>query len=316
RNAHRMASLTSLHVFLPLSIVFFFFCSHEVAAHRKLNLNKQLPTTNNRVLMSSSTFYNAFDTNNPNAFDATHTNFNHYASSKEGASVNYDNSASKFNDIVDSEFNANSYTNTHGNNDINTNGYTNSYRNNANQPLSTSNTQQANGAQHGFPTAFEFSSPSSSTSTSTPSLYGDKFPSSFEASLPDAQNGYSKQSFPSNDQQGFYGSHDAKSFFYTSPSMGVDAPSLSKEQSLSQSSANSYEASYNPFHEVDELKSNNHASEFRFKNEKPVTNYDSFFNSPTIHKSEVGDPTTSSPFGAQKFPLSDHDLTYGHVQVP
>ncbi|KAI5079112.1 hypothetical protein GOP47_0006783 [Adiantum capillus-veneris] len=299
-----MASLKSqLHVFLPLSFVVFLLCSPTVeAAHRKLNLNKQLPSTNNRVLMSSSTFYNAFDTNNPNAFDATHTNFNHYASSKEGANVNYDKSANRLNDIANSELNANSYTDTRGNNAFRTN----SYRNNANQPLDTSNNPQANGAQHSYPTTLGFSSPSSSN---TPSPYYD------QASLPDAGNGYGKQSFPWNDQQSFHGSqYDAKSFFYSSPST-VDT-SLSKEQGLSQSSLN-YETSYNPFHQMDELKSNNHAYEFGFKSEKPVTNYDGFFNSPTIHKNEAEVSTAAtSSFGQQNFPLGDHDLTYGHVQVP
>ncbi|MCO5595227.1 hypothetical protein L7F22_049266 [Adiantum nelumboides] len=308
-----MASLKSMHVFLPLSIGFF-LCLHVVAAHRKLNINK-------RLLMSSSTFYNAFDHKNTNTFDANHNTFSPSAN-KDGTNANSENNANRYSDIADSEFsNANSennanrysdiadsefstkpYTNSHSYNALNPNRFASSYSKNANLPLSTSNTHQANGVQHSFPNTNEFSSPSSS------STYGGKFPNSYEGSLPDARNEYNKQSFPSNDQPGMHGSHDAKSLFYGSPS---------REQALSQSPSNYQTTSYNPFYHFDEpKKGDNYVSDVAYKNEKPVTNYDKFFNTPTIHKNEVEGSATSSPFGRPQFPVSDHDLTYGHVQVP
>ncbi|MCO5588509.1 hypothetical protein L7F22_042466 [Adiantum nelumboides] len=295
-----MASLKSMHVFLPLSIGFF-LCLHVVAAHRKLNINE-------RLLMSSSTFYNAFDPKNTNAFDANHINTHNTFSpsaNKDGTNANSENSANRYSDIDDSEFSTNPYTNSHSYNAFNPNSFdSSSYSKNANLPLSTSNTHQANGV-HSFPNTNEFSSPSSS---STPSRYAGKFPNSYEASLPDARNEYNKQSFPSNDQPNLYGSHDAKSLFYGSPS---------REQALSQSSLNYQTTSYNPFYQFDEpKKGNNHVSDVVYKNEKPVTNYDKFFNTPTIHKNEVEGSATSSQFVRPQFPVSDHDLTYGHVQVP
>ncbi|KAH7415577.1 hypothetical protein KP509_14G052900 [Ceratopteris richardii] len=165
---------------------------------------------------------------------------------------------------------------------------------------------QGNGEQNDQHTEYQVPFPSSSRS---PFPYSDKFPGSF-FDVPSSNRltpTNDKKNFPLTDQQGLYNSApETKRSWENRPT--TDASAF-EDQNLSRSPSSSSAMSKDngSFSNYKELNHNSRAPTFDFKNYKPVSNYDSFFNSPTVYKDDIN---------ASQFPLDEHDVTYGHVQAP